>query len=413
MGLLFRLLLLGVFATLAAAPFVLLQSAPVVTDELALDAAQIREARRILRSLFGEDESAGRREVRLSEADVDLALHAVLEALGGGAAEVSSEDGQLVIAAASRLPLPPDYRFLNFTLILQETPDRPEVLALRLGRLDMPRALAGPALGALIRLAAKALGLPAPEALLHHAQFAEGALTLQYDWSPEIVDAVRKQVIPEEEAARLREFQQVLAAALVNRGGKLGVSDLAAPLFAHATSRAATGDPVADNRAILIVLSAYVTGRDLRRLLPEAATWPQPVKLQVRLYGRADLAKHYLNSAALAATGGELLSKALGLSKEISDSQGGSGFSFRDLLADEAGTRFGQRATESRVVAREYQARAAQARDEAAWMPSPEGLEENMTQAQFEARYGGVGGAGYERTLAGLRRRLQEASLLR
>ena len=413
MGFLFRLLLLLVFATLVAAPFVLLQPSPVVTDQLTLDAAQIRGARRILKSLFGEEEAETRREVRLSEKDVDLALHAVLEALGGGAAEVTAANGQLMLAAAVRLPLPPNYRFLNFTLVLQETSDRPDVVSLRLGQLEMPRTLAGPALGGLTRIAAKALGLPAPEALLHHASFADGKLVLQYDWSPEIVEAVRKQVVPPEEAARLREFQQVLAAALVNRGGKLGLSDLAAPLFAHATSRASKGDPVADNRAILIVLSAYVTGRDLRRLLPEAASWPQPVKLQVRLYGRPDLAKHYLNSAALAATGGELLSKALGLSKEISDSQGGSGFSFRDLLADEAGTRFGQRATESRVVAREYQARAAQANEDASWMPTPEGLEENMTEAQFEARYGGVGGTEYEKTLAGLKRRLQEAPLLR
>lgn len=409
---LFRLFLLTVLAALVAAPFVLLGPKPIVEGELELDAAQIREARRVLRALFGEEEGVGRREVRLATAELDLALHAVLEAIGGGAAAVSAEDGQLVIAAAARLPLPADYRYLNLMLVLHETADRPEVLALQLGRVTLPRALANPALSGLLRLAASALGLPAPEALLHHAQFAAGALTLQYDWSPEIVDAVRKQVIPADEVARLREFQQVLAASLINRGGSLALVDIAAPLFAHAERRASRGDPVADNRAVLVLLSAYVTGRDLRRLVPGAEEWPQPVRLKVLLHGRVDLAKHYLNSAALAATGGELVSKALGLSKELSDSQGGSGFSFRDLLADEAGTRFGHRATESRVVAREYQARAARAAGDPVWMPAPDGLEENMTRAEFERRYGGVEGAGYARVLADIRRRIEATPLL-
>ena len=46
------------------------------------------------------------------------------------------------------------------------------------------------------------------------------------------------------------------------------------------------------------------------------------------------------------------LSDVIGLYKEIEDSRGGSGFSFNDIAADRAGTRFGEKAVASEDSAR-------------------------------------------------------------
>ena len=70
-------------------------------------------------------------------------------------------------------------------------------------------------------------------------------------------------------------------------------------------------------------------GRDCRRV-------------ELTLNGRHDSAQHFVISAALAAWAGEPVAEAIGLYKELDDARRGSGFSFADLAADRAGTRFGE-----------------------------------------------------------------------
>ena len=147
-------------------------------------------------------------------------------------------------------------------------------------------------------------------------------------------------------------------------------------------------------------------------LLPDAANWPVPHRLSVRIYRREDLVQHFVNSALIAATGGEALAQTFGLGKEIDDSRGGSGFSFVDLLADKAGTRFGQGASASRDSAIAVQRFASATPSQGAWIPNPEGLLENLTEKVFKQRYGGVDGAGYRVVLGDIETRLANLPLL-
>jgi uncharacterized protein YfiM (DUF2279 family) len=64
--------------------------------------------------------------------------------------------------------------------------------------------------------------------------------------------------------------------------------------------------------------------------------------VRITLAGRHDLAQHFVISATLAAWSGEPVADAIGLYKELDDARRGSGFSFVDLAADRAGTRFGE-----------------------------------------------------------------------
>ena len=64
----------------------------------------------------------------------------------------------------------------------------------------------------------------------------------------------------------------------------------------------------------------------------------------VTLDGREDFAKHFIVSAAIAAFADTALADAIGLYKEIDDARYGSGFSFNDIAADRAGTKFGEKA---------------------------------------------------------------------
>jgi hypothetical protein len=175
--------------------------------------------------------------------------------------------------------------------------------------------------------------------------FETDRLRLRYEWQDRVAEVFRAQIIPPEQKARIREFHTQLVAITARAPRVASLPALAGPLFAYAAASAGERDPVADNRAALLVLARYVKGSSLELLLPEASQWPKPTPLSVRLHGRHDLAQHFLISALLTATGSNAIANSVGVAKELDDARHGSGFSFVDLLADEAGNRFGERAT--------------------------------------------------------------------
>jgi len=103
-----------------------------------------------------------------------------------------------------------------------------------------------------------------------------------------------------------------------------------------------TGEnPEGYNRASLVALSLAVVGNRAEALIPRAAelrkkcSFPEGLLL---LQGRADLAKHWVFSAALTSALGAQAAGYLGEWKELDDSlPEDPGFSFVDLAADRAG----------------------------------------------------------------------------
>jgi uncharacterized protein YfiM (DUF2279 family) len=250
-------------------------------------------------------------------------------------------------------------------------------------------------------------GLGEPGSLVRAVEFADQQLVLRYEWQSSIVDALRLQLISPVQQTRIRAFNEELVAQCARHTGAVRLPELAAPLFAVAAARSAEGgDPQADNQALLLVLTHYVTGRSLALLMPDAAQWPQPLAHPVRVQGRSDLVRHFLISALLAATGGDALAGTMGTAKELEDARRGSGFSFVDLLADEAGTLFGQRATASADAARALQLKAAAALTDDAWLPALAGLPERLGAAEFQRLYGDADTDAYRAMLQDIRQRL-------
>ena len=138
-----------------------------------------------------------------------------------------------------------------------------------------------------------------------------------------------------------------------------------------------------------------------------------PRACSVTLAGRHDSAQHYSISAALAATAGSPFADAVGLYKELEDSQGGSGFSFNDLAADRAGTRFGELATANPAGAHKAQSLARAAFAEAVIFPNVKDLPEDMRQEEFQRRFGGTGGTAYSRLAAEIEQRVGALAMFR
>lgn len=379
-----------------------------------LDAEDLVRARAVLKEHDPRRLKPGAlRAITLTQREVELvaAYAATRLARGGhGAARVRVGTGTASAQLSIEAPWSPFGRFVNVTASLRQGDDLPRFESLRVGALPVPASLADLALlRGLAWLNRTDDGSMAPD-VVQGVAFGNGRVRVAYRWRGDLPDRLRALVIGVEERERLRAHHwrlvELLAALPDDRPESL--TAVLAPMTLYARDR--RGDAAAEMRAALIVLAGYATGRGTTALLPEAANWPRAALRTLTLAGREDYSQHFVVSAAIAATGGGPLADAIGLYKEVADGRGGSGFSFSDLAADRAGTRYGEVAM--RAPQRLHSAAAAGLR-EADLVPSFAGLPEFLPEAEFKRRFGGIGAPAYQRVMADIETRLAALPLLR
>ena len=88
----------------------------------------------------------------------------------------------------------------------------------------------------------------------------------------------------------------------------------------------------------------------------------------------------------------------------------GKGFSFQDLVADRAGTRFGILAAKS---PQKLQRSLSPGIKDSDFMPAFSDLADEIPEAEFKKRYGGVGSPTYNNIMADIEARVARTPLLR
>ena len=181
--------------------------------------------------------------------------------------------------------------------------------------------------------------------------------------------------------------------------------------FAFARNQMPPGHAVEANRAAVLALGIALGHVHVETLIGRFMDEPTRSALLRTFDGttvrkRDDWPKHFFVSAALTIIAARNVSDATGLLKEEKDAAGGSGFSFGDLLADRAGTTFAQAATRDEVSAQALQARLAQGFNTDEFFPKAEDLPEGIQDADFQARYGGVGGKEFNRLTTEIEHRI-------
>ena len=228
-----------------------------------------------------------------------------------------------------------------------------------------------------------------------------------------LADKLRAVLIPPEDQERLRVYQQRLVEVSHALSAKnVSMTELLTPLFKLAADRSDGKPAAAENRAALFILTVHINGRSLDKIFPDAKSWPRPAKHGVLLNRRDDFPKHFIISAALAANAGGPLADAVGLYKEVVDSHGGSGFSFNDIAADRAGTKFGEYAAQG-ANARMLQKKMRAGIGERDIMPATADLPEFMQEAEFKRRFGGIDAPEYKKLMADIDRRIAALPLYR
>lgn len=390
------------------------QERPLVSRSAELTPQDIENAKRILDEHDPRKGGSARLQiVAIEERDLETTLNYLASRVGHGAVRVALRPGTARMQATVEVPRSPIGRYVNIDAVLRETGALPRFEHLKIGSVPVPNALADYLLrDGLRRIAATERGGLAAD-VVKGVNVGDGRLTVTYQWDDAIAERARAVLVAPEDQARLRVYHDRLVDVVAQAPNKVSLATLMSPLFLLALDRGAIGDIVRETRAAIIVLAFYANGKGLAEIVSVAKTWPQPARRIVTLAGRDDFPKHFLISAAIAAEAGTPLADAIGVYKEIDDSRGGSGFSFNDIGADRAGTRFGEVASQSPERARKLARAVAAGVKESDFMPDVSDLPEFMQEAEFKRRYGGVGGAGYNKTMATIEARVASRPLLR
>jgi hypothetical protein len=387
--------LAGVAATaallLAALLLLIIETAPLVPASAPPGGAQVRAARAAFKSLRETMMRRGGGDLLFSADELD----AVTLLAGRG---LGLKHNRAVLAAdhvelATSIALPAGL-WLNLSAQVLPSPAGFPPLRLAAGDLVLsgaPARWAAEAGRGLLRL--RGIDLPPLDDLVRGLVIQPGLLRLRLAGGLAPTHLVQDVLALGADGRVDEDRVTALLCRLSAQQRQQPASDLAVHLgrvMAATANPAATPEQlVQDHRNALVALALFTAGKSARRLVANQAIFvacaaPPPEPL---LAGRADLAKHWAVSAALAAVGGIETGRLMGEWKELSDSMaGGSGFSFVDLAADRAGLRLGRAAVDRRHAAA-VRAQLDGITNDGLLPPSVLALAEGLSNDRFVARY--------------------------
>ena len=414
------LLLLGMLAVLALC----IESSPLVAEQAPLSSANIDRVKQILRQHRpGDLRSDQTKTITLSEKELNLLASHFARRLSSTGAVLNIKEGLLALKTSWDISTFLPYKqqassYLNIEAVLGSSSGDSgikdlNIQALRVGQISFP----SPLIDTVLKIAIDHIdALPVVqegENMVRALDIGTEDVALTYQWRADSIETLRGRLITADERRALAAYNQFLVAEVDRQGRSLTFTRLLEATFRFARERSTSADPVAENKAAIIVLAAYANGGGLSQLIPEAQNWPKPRRAKLRLHGRTDLVQHFMTSAALTVAGGGAMSNAIGLRKEFDDASSGSGFSFKDLAADMAGIYFAEHAVASAASARTLQNRLAKGRGDTLLMADISGLEENLSKVAFERRYGGLGDERYVQVVKAMAKAINSLVLYR
>jgi len=394
--------------------FMCIETTPLVEREVLLSTASVERAKILLHEHDPRKLRSGEvKTVSMSEEELSLVANHLINRFGSGGAALEMKRDWITLVATLDLSKVWPGHYLNIETHFSGDGNVARFEKLKFGPVSFPPMLVRSLAGFAVEHIYRASGVRNAKEVLRAVAIQPSRLDVTYQWQEEIVAAVRDRLVSRTDRVLLRVYNDFLAAEIEGQGTGLSFTSLVEATFRKAGERSPSTDPVAENRAAITVLAAYVNGSSLTTLVPEAEGWVKPTRVRLKIHARRDFVQHFTASAALAVAGGGAISNAIGLYKEVDDAAAGSGFSFRDLAADMAGTQFGQTAVESESSASRLQNRIALGIDDIALMPNVSDLKESMSDAEFKRRYGGVGGDVYERVVQDIEQRIANSGLYR
>ncbi len=357
--------------------------------------------------------------VSLTQRDIDLMLHYLLAKYPTTNASITLNNQSLTIQLSEQLPDNPMGRYINVSATLRQTGYDLSLLrltSLSIGKIPIPTWAAEP----IIKLAHhRALKNDHYETLyssITGVTLSAKQVSIDYQWANQLAGIIRSYTLPGSEEAKKRfaaYAEQIAWLSKRYRYRRISLARVFNSLLLTARDRTLSGhNAVEENKAMLIVLGTYVSGQNVAKFMDQM----QQKKLRVYpmyplLNHRRDLMQHFVISAAVTATSGTGLANFIAEFKEISDSLGGSGFSFADLAADKAGIAFCRYALSPATATKLHNFTQFNGLQEQDLMISTHNLKEGLQQEQFEKLYTNTKSPAYRKTSRAIDRQLRELPL--
>ena len=339
--------------------------------------------------------------IELTEADLNLAANYLLNRYRKSAVNIEIKNNVLRFTVTVTLPKNSVGHYLNISFRLgnDDHSDLPSLTKFKAGKLLLPAKFAAFVIDNIIRHTSLNDYFILATRPIKTIKIDPEKITISYYSSMDSFIQARNFLTQTNDNPNIEIYQQKLDEIITQHdpAWRLSLAELLKPLFALALQRSTLENAIEENKIAIIAVNNYVNRKETKKFLSfPVAKLTTEKRYPTFLYKRTDLAQHFIGSAAIAASVNGQVAKVVGEEKELSDAQGGSGFSFIDLAADKAGTRFGELATSSPENARKLQKTMSTIKDYSDFMPDPTDLPEHMNEAEFKQRYQSIDSNVYQ-----------------
>lgn len=339
--------------------------------------------------------------IELTQPDLNLAANYLLNRYSKSAVNIEIKNTVLRVTVTMTLPRNGLGQYLNISFRLgnDDHSQLPSLTKFKAGKLLLPAKFAAFVIDNIIRHTSLNDYFILATRPIKAIKIDPQKISITYYSSMETLIQARNFLTQGSDNPKLDIYQQKLAEVIAQHdpAWRLSLADLLKPLFELALQRSTLENAIEENKIAIIAVNNYVNRKETKKFLSfPASKLTAEKRYPTFLYKRIDLAQHFIGSAAITASVNGQVAKVVGEEKELSDAQGGSGFSFIDLAADKAGTRFGEMATSSPENALKIQKAMSGIKDYSDFMPDPTDLPEHMDEAEFKQRYQSVDSAVYQ-----------------
>jgi hypothetical protein len=339
--------------------------------------------------------------IELTESDLNLAGNYLLNRFSKSAVHIQLKNSKLRFNVTTTLPENSLGKYLNVSFRLgNDTPDElPGITKFKVGKLLLPAKLAAFVIDTVIQNTSLNEYFILATRPIKAVRIDEDKIAITYHSNAETLQQARQFLSHGSDNPAQNIYQKKLAEIVARHDPewRLSLAELLKPLFELAYRRSSPDNAVEENRLVILTVNDYVNKQEAARMINDSAPkTDNGSPYAAFMYKRIDLAQHFIGSAALTASVNGQVAKVVGEQKELSDAEGGSGFSFIDLAADKAGTRFGEIATSSPENAMKIQKAMAAIKNYSDFMPDPRDLPEKMDAAEFKRLFGGIDSPAYK-----------------
>ena len=358
-------------------------------------------------------------KARITSEDFDTTLNYITYLFSKGNSRTIMTDRNTRISLSIPLSIGTEKSYINIEADFIEADGLPNLKSIKISHFQLPVFIVINIFSTLVHWST----LFAPEikllvGALQQIKMSSTGIDIVYRWQGHLFDELNNglasnlPLVNKEELDRFYRYHLILTKITFQESKPISLSQFLVPVIRQASIQSIKGNAVEENRAAILITTLYILGIPLKTLFPEAANWPKQQKYQVVLDGREDFAKHFMLSAAITVYADTLLSDAIGLYKEVEDARSGSGFSFNDIAADRAGTKFGEKAIKNRVSALMIQAKLMSGLADTDLMPYWLDLPEFLPEATFKAQYGEINSPSYTQLMDKIEQRIARLAIL-